>query len=493
MRTSISYIAIIAAALIAPAATGGEEPTPERTLAYSRSGRTYGVAHYYPPRERAQGDAKIAFREVRSKFRMLTLGAEVDLDVRQAYFAKPGTSRVMGFAVRQTTAEIVQFTEGALVPASALPKGSAEGLRGLMMRVTRNGEVVMNKVLPVPAETIIPVDMSFVPGLVRRAGGKGGTAAIFAVETLSLVQMHITPAGTEKIEIGGRKVDAERYNVVSAAKGTPAPLRKRHTLYYEPGTTKLLVSIEDDPGRKQRTRVENARRSVEGSLRRLRQRGDPLRPRRLPWPAGWTETYVVKRDGVAAGSVEVRIEGAPGGLQRLLSKRALGSDTEEATALITAEGFGRSYAVEGSARLMKPTGEIEKRSYSVDVDVAPSKITHILAAGAKRREKSRPLDGKVFLLDRNAPGLFAIIASQLELKLGFSANVPVYHCRDGEAAVLSFTVGSSGEGPDGPYFVVYVRGRSWYGTMTVGGDGRLIRADRIVGGSATFEYIRKRK
>ena len=62
----------------------------------------------------------------------------------------------------------------------------------------------------------------------------------------------------------------------------------------------------------------------------------------------------------------------------------------------------------------------------------------------------------------------------------------------GEASIVNFTVISSGEGPDGPYFNVHIRGRSWVGSMVVSHDGTMLRADRLIGGAVNFEYILKK-
>jgi len=479
-------VAALALGALAAMSAGGpralaEEPrSPARELAYSRDGRVYGCASYFAPVEKTEGEVRLDVREVRSAFRLLTLGAEEDLDAVQYYFSKPGSPRILGFAIKQKTGQVEQYTEGALTP------------NGLQCRVIRNGEVLLEKTFPVPAETVIPYDMSFIPKMAKASGGKGGTAVIVSVETLALVEMEVRRAGEEEISVDGRRRKAARYNVVSGAKGTPQPLRMRQSLYFDPGTDELLLAVEDDPSRGERTRVELAGGGIENRLVRLRQRGDELKPRPLPWRPGSGATYVVQRDGVDAGTVTVRIEASKQGRMELVSSRRLGADVEDARAVLTPEGQPVEYSLDGKAQVAAATGEPEERAYSLRALFGPDRISSVFTAGDARRETPRVLDGKVYLLDRNAPELFAVIASQLDLKLGKSANVGVYHARDGEAEMLNLVVTSSGEGATGPYYVVHVRGRGYFGTLTVAADGHLLRADRQVGGGvATLEYILK--
>jgi len=457
--------------------TAAEERLPERTYGYIQGGRTFGCVHHYAARDETEGKTHLTLRETKSKFRLLVLGSEVDLDVDQVFFSPPGSDRILGFAIRQKTKDVLQFTEGALTP------------KGLVCRVIRNGEVVLEHTVRTPPEMIIPHDTSFIPKAVKAAKGAGGKVIVLSVESLGLVEMQIAPAGTEEIRVGGRKRTAERYDVVAGAKGTPQALRKRSRLYFDLETDEMLLSVEDEPSRKQRRRIELSERRVENALRRFRQRGDGLRPKKLP---SGKLTYLVRRDGVEAGTVEAQFEADGDARVKLTSTRTLGADVEKAEVVITPQGFPVSYKLDGAARLISATGEPVEKPYSLECGFQPRRITRLYVAGETRQSRPRPLDGKVFLFDRNAPELFAVIASQLELKLGAGADLGVYHARDGEAAIISFTVVSSGEGVDGPYYVVHVRGRTWVGQLTVSADGTLLRADRRIGGVATFEYILKK-
>lgn len=309
--------------------------------------------------------------------------------------------------------------------------GEEDGLK--MTKRVVGEEAVTEKTIPLPKNVFFATSPSFVYP-VMKAEGQATSFALFDFEHMGLIQVNAYPAGARKTTLPSGGFDAERYSVemVNPAAGI---LTGRQMLYFD-GNGRLVLSETLDDAKRTVAVMYLTDEDVVKRVKARREHASPLPYQGMPLAPlhGYLVLIKLNEDEVGRASFILYDKSDVGSYRIEHWVRFVGPEEERAhTANLYLDNDLTCLRMNVNGKVIDREREKVDVSYTRTMVHGERDITWTAWAsnmskegeGGRRQGRLETAD-PVYAMDKHLFPGFALIASQVPLRIGAGYKIPVF-------------------------------------------------------------------